>query len=114
MAIDATEATVAGKHTKTARDDDDDLSEPVATAATSAPTARGRVYRVYAERGFGFIRCTEGGEVGKDYFFHASGLEMPIDSLEEGSLVAFEPRVVAKGHRAERIRPEQPDQPEER
>lgn len=64
--------------------------------------------RLYPERGFGFIRCTEGvGEVGKDYFFHMSGLDdRRIEELEEGAMVVFEPRVVAKGLRAEHIRSE--------
>ena len=75
---------------------DDDL--PV------VPTARGRIYRVYPERGFGFIRCTEGGDIGADYFFHSSGLDdCRIEQLEEGSVVRFEPRTVAKGLRAEHI-----------
>jgi cold shock CspA family protein len=63
------------------------------------------VQRVYRERGFGFIRCTEGGQVGQDYFFHHSGLDdCRIDDLEEGSQVTFEPHQVAKGNRAEHIR----------
>ena len=65
---------------------------------------RGRVHRIYVERGFGFIRVSEGPEVGQDYFFHVSGLDdCPIAELEEGSLVDFEPRVVAKGKRAEHV-----------
>ncbi|HEY6414996.1 MAG TPA: cold shock domain-containing protein [Acidimicrobiales bacterium] len=63
--------------------------------------------RIYPERSFGFIRCIEGGDVGADYFFHASSLEdCAIAELEEGSIVRFEPRVVAKGNRAEHIQRE--------
>lgn len=66
--------------------------------------ARGRVQRVYRERGFGFIRCVDGADVGQDYFFHSSGLDdIGIEQLEEGSLVKFEARHVAKGRRAEHI-----------
>src|SRR5262245_13159027 len=66
--------------------------------------AHGRVQRVYAERGFGFIRCTEGSDIGQDYFFHMSGLDdCEIADLEEGSVVKFEARNVAKGRRAEHI-----------
>lgn len=68
--------------------------------------ARGKVHRVYVDRGFGFIRCTEGaeGDVGQDYFFHFTGLEgCHVQDLEEGETVEFEPRLVAKGRRAERI-----------
>lgn len=71
------------------------------------PLAYGKVHRVYRDRGFGFIRCTEGpdGEAGQDYFFHASGLDdCTVDDLEEGERVQFEPHLVAKGRRAERIR----------
>lgn len=77
------------------------------------PRAEGRVQRIYVERGFGFIRCTGGAvaatDIGQDYFFHMSGLdEGSIALLEEGSLVTFEPRQVAKGRRAEHVqqRPE--------
>jgi cold shock CspA family protein len=78
-----------------------------ATAATKPQTvSRGRVQRVYVERGFGFIRCLAGpsDDVGQDFFFHHSGLEdCTITDLEEGSMVLFEPTYVAKGKRAEHI-----------
>jgi cold shock CspA family protein len=82
------------------------------SAATNAPEPdatpvfRGKVHRVYTERGFGFIRCSEGKaeDIGQDFFFHRSGLsDDPIDELEEGEAVLFEPRYTAKGRRAERI-----------
>jgi cold shock CspA family protein len=68
--------------------------------------SRGRVQRVYAERGFGFIRCLEGAtnDVGQDFFFHMSGLDdCRIEELEEGSQVTFTPTYVAKGKRAEHV-----------
>jgi len=65
---------------------------------------RGRVQRIYPERGFGFIRATEGEQVGQDFFFHATGLDdCSIKELEEGTFVVFEARWVAKGKRAEHI-----------
>ena len=67
---------------------------------------RGRVQRVYTERGFGFIKCTEGAldDIGQDFFFHMSGLDdCRIDDLEEGELVRFTPVYVAKGKRAEHV-----------
>ena len=72
----------------------------------AAQPCRGKVQRVYVERGFGFIRCLEGkaDDVGQDFFFHMSGLsDCTIDELEEGSLVTFSPTYVAKGKRAEHI-----------
>lgn len=68
------------------------------------PRATGKVHRVYRDRGFGFIRCTEGPDAGQDYFFHMTGLDdCTVEDLEEGELVEFEPRQVAKGRRAEHI-----------
>jgi cold shock CspA family protein len=65
------------------------------------------VQRIYPERSFGFIRCRESlapGDINQDFFFHASGLDdCAISDLEEGGLVEFEPRTVAKGRRAEHI-----------
>jgi cold shock CspA family protein len=69
-------------------------------------TSRGRVQRIYVERGFGFIRCTEGAadDIGQDFFFHHSGLaDCRITDLQEGSAVVFEPTYVPKGKRAEHI-----------
>jgi cold shock CspA family protein len=68
--------------------------------------SRGRVQRIYVERGFGFIKCMAGAadDIGQDFFFHHSGLDgFGIDDLEEGSMVIFEPTYVAKGKRAEHI-----------
>lgn len=71
-----------------------------------AQVSRGKVQRIYTERGFGFIRCTEGApaDVGADFFFHYSGLEdCRIEDLMEGLTVSFEPTIVPKGKRAEKI-----------
>lgn len=68
--------------------------------------AKGVVQRLLPERGFGFIRCTEGpkGDLGQDFFFHTTGLEdLGFEELEIGQLVSFEARDVPKGKRAERI-----------
>ena len=65
---------------------------------------RGKVHRIYQDRGFGFIRCIDGHDSGVDYFFHVSGLDdLTMLELLEGELVEFEPRVVPKGKRAEHI-----------
>lgn len=81
----------------------------VIQAPKEPAVSRGRVQRIYVERGFGFIRCTEGepGDIGQDYFFHHSGLtDCGIAELEEGSTVSFRPTLVAKGRRAEDIQRE--------
>ena len=68
------------------------------------PRASGKVQRVYPERGFGFIRCTDGGDVGEDYFFHMNSLEdCRIEELESGSPVTFAMRQAPRGRRAERV-----------
>ena len=86
------------------------LTSTRAPAPATTEPSRGRVQRVYRERGFGFIRCTEGAadDIGQDFFFHYSGLrECTIEDLEEGSHVTFTPTYVAKGKRAELIQPEE-------
>jgi cold shock CspA family protein len=91
------EATVGSKQPKT----------DAAESTLSTGRARGTVQHVYPERGFGFIRCTEGvtGDVGKDFFFHTTGLEdvVTLNELLPGTVVEFEPRVVPRGKRAERV-----------
>jgi cold shock CspA family protein len=82
------------------------------TAKAPPPEAArslGRVQRIYVERGFGFIRCIEGAaeDIGQDFFFHYTGLDVPIEQLEEGSTVSFQPTYVAKGKRAEQIQHEE-------
>ena len=86
---------------------------PVAKQQQSAPPpheeprTRGTVQHTYPERGFGFIRCTEGDaeDVGQDFFFHISGLAdgLTMHDLLPGSLVEFESTEVPRGKRAEHI-----------
>jgi cold shock CspA family protein len=78
---------------------------PAAQEPDVTERLRGKVHRIYQDRGFGFIRCVEGRDQGSsDYFFHASGLDdLTMLELLEGELVEFEPRQVPKGLRAEHI-----------
>jgi CspA family cold shock protein len=48
----------------------------------------GTIVRLVPDRGFGFIRRSNGEEI----FFHASGVEgvTPFDNLREGQQVTFE------------------------
>jgi cold shock CspA family protein len=61
----------------------------------------GTIHRIRTERGFGFIRDTEGAEV----FFHRRALTPPerFATLEVGMRVAFEPESGPKGLRTEKI-----------
>ena len=48
---------------------------------------KGTIKRVVRDRGFGFIRSSDGQEV----FFHRNGLQqMDFESLKEGTSVEFE------------------------
>lgn len=65
---------------------------------------QGTIKRVIRDRGFGFIKSTEGQEV----FFHRSGLqEINFDALKEGENVEFEVEKGEKGDRAINVRPPQ-------
>ena len=62
---------------------------------------QGTIKRVVRDRGFGFIRSTDGQED----FFHRNGLQqMDFDSLKEGSTVEFEVEQSEKGPRAANVR----------
>ena len=63
----------------------------------------GTINKLVTERGFGFI----GGDDGKEYFFHRSGVEGVggFDSLAAGEKVTFEIEASPKGPRASRVRP---------
>jgi CspA family cold shock protein len=62
---------------------------------------QGTIKRVIRDRGFGFIRSSEGQEV----FFHRSGLQnLNFDSLKEGDTVEFELERGEKGPRAINVR----------
>jgi CspA family cold shock protein len=63
---------------------------------------RGTIKRLIRDRGFGFIRSSDGQEV----FFHSSSLQqMNFDSLKEGDTVEFEVERGEKGLRATNVRP---------
>jgi cold shock CspA family protein len=63
---------------------------------------QGTIKRVVRDRGFGFIRSSDGQEV----FFHRSSLQqMDFDGLKEGDAVEFEMERGEKGSRATNVRP---------
>jgi CspA family cold shock protein len=63
---------------------------------------QGTIQRVVRDRGFGFIRSSDGQQV----FFHRSSLhQMDFDGLKEGEAVEFELERGEKGPRAENVRP---------
>ena len=63
---------------------------------------QGTIKRVVRDRGFGFIRSSDGQEV----FFHRSGLQqMDFDGLKEGTSVEYEVERGEKGPRATNVRP---------
>jgi CspA family cold shock protein len=63
---------------------------------------RGTIKRLVRDRGFGFIRSSDGQEV----FFHRSSLQqMNFDSLKQGDTVEFEVERGEKGSRATNVRP---------
>ena len=62
---------------------------------------QGTIKRVVRDRGFGFIRSSDGQEV----FFHRSSLQqMDFDGLKEGEAVEFELERGEKGPRAANVR----------
>ena len=99
------EATVRAKQPSSSQ------SQPPSHATSNPPATpqgwgRGTVQHVYPERGFGFIRCTEGAtdDVGEDFFFHITALEgATLQELLPGTLVEFECRDVPRGKRAEHV-----------
>ena len=64
--------------------------------------ATGRVKKVVADRGFGFITA----EDGKDYFFHRYGVQasLDFDRLTGGEEVEFDVEQSPKGPRANNVR----------
>jgi len=63
---------------------------------------QGKIKRVVRDRGFGFIRSSDGQEV----FFHRSSLQqMDFDGLKEGDAVEFEVVQGEKGTRVRNVRP---------
>jgi CspA family cold shock protein len=63
---------------------------------------QGTIKRIIRDRGFGFIRSTDGQEI----FFHRSTLQqMNFDAIKEGEMVEFEVERGDKGPRAANVRP---------
>ena len=62
----------------------------------------GTIMRVIRDRGFGFIRSSDGQEI----FFHRSSLQqLNFDGLKEGEAVEFDVERGEKGPRAIAVRP---------
>jgi cold shock CspA family protein len=63
---------------------------------------QGTIQVIHAERGFGFLRDTEGGEV----FFHHSALPYPehFATPKVGMVVEFEAEPSFKGPRTTKVR----------
>ena len=62
---------------------------------------QGTIKRVIRDRGFGFIRSTDGQEI----FFHRSSLQgLNFDDLSEGDAVEFDVEQSEKGPRAANVR----------
>ena len=62
---------------------------------------QGSIKRIVRDRGFGFIRSTDGQEV----FFHRKSLQqLTFEGLQEGSTVEFEVEQSDKGPRATNVR----------
>ena len=64
--------------------------------------ATGIVKKVVADRGFGFITADDG----KDYFFHRSEVQAPLDfdQIVGGERVEIEVQQSPRGPRAARVR----------
>jgi CspA family cold shock protein len=63
---------------------------------------QGTIKRVVRDRGFGFVRSSDGKEV----FFHRNSLQqLDFEALQEGTTVEFEIEQSAKGPRATNVRP---------
>ncbi len=63
---------------------------------------QGTIKRVIRDRGFGFIRSSDGQEI----FFHRSSLQqLNFDGLKEGEAVDYEMERGEKGPRATSVRP---------
>ena len=64
--------------------------------------ATGTVKRIQRDKGFGFIRDTNGQE----FFFHRSSVQGSFEDLSEGQRVSFDEEQSTKGPRAGNVRPE--------
>ena len=71
------------------------------TPSPSGPPQQGTVKRIIRDRGFGFIRSSDGKEI----FFHRSALVgLNMGSLSEGQKVEFQLQEGPKGPRATNVR----------
>ena len=62
---------------------------------------QGTIKRIVRDRGFGFIRSSDGQEI----FFHRKGLQqMAFEGLQEGTSVEFDVERADKGLRATNVR----------
>ena len=64
--------------------------------ATVRGSLVGQIARILPEKGFGFIRTTDGQE----YFFHRSEIDRPLATLKDRQRVRFLPQDTPKGLRA--------------
>jgi cold shock CspA family protein len=62
------------------------------------PTATGTIIKLVKDKGFGFIKGSDGNE----YFFHRSSTDI-FEQLQEGESVRFVPTHPPKGPRAESV-----------
>jgi CspA family cold shock protein len=66
---------------------------------------RGLVVKIFAEKGFGFIRHEPSNGVPVEFFFHCKALPVGhFALLQLGARVEFEPTNTERGPRAERVR----------
>lgn len=70
----------------------------------------GRISKIVAERGFGFIELDEE----KDIFLHCSEVEGNFDDLREGDFVSFEVEKGPKGNRAVKVQKIKKEKTEEK
>ncbi|MFQ5896511.1 MAG: cold-shock protein [Nitrospinota bacterium] len=61
----------------------------------------GTIKRIIRERGFGFIKASDGREI----FFHSTSLQPgAFEGLHEGARVSFEVQATERGPRAVQVR----------
>ena len=72
---------------------------------THSPHPRGRIVRLFSDRGYGFIELESHREV----YFHAHSIHnMPFEALEVGMLVDLDIEVGHAGPQASRVMPHKP------
>jgi cold shock CspA family protein/ribosome-associated translation inhibitor RaiA len=72
---------------------------------TPGPRPRGRIVRLFADRGYGFIETESHREV----YFHANSVrDIPFDKLEIGMAVELDVEAGNKGPQASRVTPHYP------